>query len=497
MIMTVYIFSWWELALRIRDGSITTDLCARSTLSGTGSPTTSAGRRTTFCSGGFRRSSLGALVFDLHWPSPLDALAFIVDPHPRRRRQLRVPLHLQLGRVLAARLSRRRDPLDDDRHLLLRDGDPAPLLPDLLRDHLLCAAVRVGDPDTDRHLARQATALDARRRARAAARLGTRAARPRARSCSRARRESSWCRVVEPSSSGAGSSGAQIRSQLQYRASFALDVCRLVRDLVHRLPRHPDDLSQRLPARDVERARGRVPLRALVDHVRVHRPADRTPRSVPTEDPRRHLRHRARAAARHAVPDRRFRLRGPPLAQGAPGRDRARLRPLDLDSTGRPARRRAPRLAPERGRHLLVDLGRRRVHRVLDDRRRRVHERVHLRRHVDGAVPVRYLLDLAAAPARLRRPARVRLLLPGALRARQARPARPAALPRFCSPVVAASRRSSPGSSGGSRSVTTGAPADDRGRGPAQGVRRASRAPAARASRRRGRQRHLVPRRAR
>ena len=135
---------------------------------------------------------------------------------------------------------------------------------------------------------------------------------------------------------------------------------------------------------------------------------------------------------------------------------------------------------------------------LLDGRRQRVHERVHLRRQYHDAVPDRHLRPVAAALPRLPRPDCVRLLLPGALHPRQARPARAAALVQFISPLVAARRgRASPGSPGASPCATTGAPADDRGRGAAQGVRAARRPLPAQPAHGRGRARHLLPRRAR
>ena len=79
MIMTVYIFSWWELAWRIRDGSIATDLLRpldpqRYWLA------FDLGRAPYhFLFRGLPPFVLGALVFELHWPSPLDALAFLVS----------------------------------------------------------------------------------------------------------------------------------------------------------------------------------------------------------------------------------------------------------------------------------------------------------------------------------------------------------------------------------------------------------------------------------
>jgi ABC-2 type transport system permease protein len=79
MIMTVYIFSWWELAWRIRDGSIATDLLRpvdpqRYWLA------YDLGRAPYhFLFRGLPPFVLGALLFRLHWPSPLDGAAFVVS----------------------------------------------------------------------------------------------------------------------------------------------------------------------------------------------------------------------------------------------------------------------------------------------------------------------------------------------------------------------------------------------------------------------------------
>jgi ABC-2 type transport system permease protein len=79
MIMTVYIFSWWEVAWRIRDGSIATDLLRpldpqRYWLA------YDLGRAPYhFLFRGLPPFVLGALVFRLHYPSPLDALAFLAS----------------------------------------------------------------------------------------------------------------------------------------------------------------------------------------------------------------------------------------------------------------------------------------------------------------------------------------------------------------------------------------------------------------------------------
>ena len=79
LIMTVYIFGWQELALRIRDGSIATDLAR---------PLDPQRYWLAYDLGrapyhlifrGVLPFVIGALVFELHYPSPLDALAFIVS----------------------------------------------------------------------------------------------------------------------------------------------------------------------------------------------------------------------------------------------------------------------------------------------------------------------------------------------------------------------------------------------------------------------------------
>ena len=56
LIMTVYVFGWDELALRIRDGSIATDLSRPLNPQRTGSRSTSGARRSTSSSGASRRS---------------------------------------------------------------------------------------------------------------------------------------------------------------------------------------------------------------------------------------------------------------------------------------------------------------------------------------------------------------------------------------------------------------------------------------------------------
>jgi ABC-2 type transport system permease protein len=79
LIMTVYVFGWYELALRIRDGSIATDL-ARPL-----SPLRywlafDLGRAPYhFLFRGVPPFIVGALVFDVRYPSPGDAVAFLVS----------------------------------------------------------------------------------------------------------------------------------------------------------------------------------------------------------------------------------------------------------------------------------------------------------------------------------------------------------------------------------------------------------------------------------
>jgi ABC-2 type transport system permease protein len=79
MIMTVYIFGWNELALRIREGSIATDL-ARPLDPQRYWLAFDLGRAPYhFIFRGIPPFVVGAFVFRLHYPSPLDALAFIAS----------------------------------------------------------------------------------------------------------------------------------------------------------------------------------------------------------------------------------------------------------------------------------------------------------------------------------------------------------------------------------------------------------------------------------
>ena len=129
LLMTVYVFAWQELALRIRDGSIATDL-ARPLDPQRYWLAFDLGRAPYhFIFRGIPPFIVGALVFDLRYPSPGLALAFLVERRARGRGQPRVPLPLQLGRVLAAGLSRRRHRVDRRVALLLGDDPAARLLP--------------------------------------------------------------------------------------------------------------------------------------------------------------------------------------------------------------------------------------------------------------------------------------------------------------------------------------------------------------------------------
>jgi ABC-2 type transport system permease protein len=79
LIMTVYIFQWQELGLRIRDGSIATDL-ARPLDPQRYWLAFDLGRAPYhFIFRGVAPFVLGALVYRLNYPSPLDALAFLAS----------------------------------------------------------------------------------------------------------------------------------------------------------------------------------------------------------------------------------------------------------------------------------------------------------------------------------------------------------------------------------------------------------------------------------
>jgi len=79
LLMTVYIFGWNELALRIRDGSIATDL-ARPLDPQRYWLAFDLGRAPYhFIFRGFLPFLVGALVFRLHYPTPRDTAAFLVS----------------------------------------------------------------------------------------------------------------------------------------------------------------------------------------------------------------------------------------------------------------------------------------------------------------------------------------------------------------------------------------------------------------------------------
>ena len=107
LLMTVYVFGWDELALRIRDGSIATDLSRplnpqRYWLA------FDLGRAPFhFIFRGIPPFLIGAFVFDLHYPTPALAAAFVAQRVPRGRRQPRLSLPLQRRRLLDRRPPRR------------------------------------------------------------------------------------------------------------------------------------------------------------------------------------------------------------------------------------------------------------------------------------------------------------------------------------------------------------------------------------------------------
>lgn len=79
LLMTVYSFTWQEVALRIRDGSISTDL-ARPLDPQRYWLAFDLGRAPYhFVFRGLLPFVVGALVFKLHYPSPLDAALFVVS----------------------------------------------------------------------------------------------------------------------------------------------------------------------------------------------------------------------------------------------------------------------------------------------------------------------------------------------------------------------------------------------------------------------------------
>src|SRR3954468_19535570 len=79
MIMTVYIFSWWEFAWRIRDGSVATDLLRPLDIQRYWLAYDLGRAPYHFLLRGLPPFVLGAFVFELHYPSPLDAVAFLLS----------------------------------------------------------------------------------------------------------------------------------------------------------------------------------------------------------------------------------------------------------------------------------------------------------------------------------------------------------------------------------------------------------------------------------
>ena len=277
-----------------------------------------------------------------------------------------------------------------------------------------------------------------------------------------------WSRVAETRrSSGGASSARRSARSCSTASSFVLDAAGAF------LISFIDFLAVLVIFHNVAalggwtRARGRVPLRAVGDLVR-DRPtcSSATSTMFPQKIRDGNFDILLAPPARHAVPGDRVRLPAAPARQGAPGRGRARLR----------ARRRSTS-------HWT--LGRVAMLVVIDpvggrDLRRRsgslgtclafwttdggeFTNAFTYGGNVPRAVPARHLRPVAAPLPRVHRPARVRHLLPGALPARQARSAR-ACRPRsqFARPLVAlASAFDRRRSRGASPSATTGARADD------------------------------------
>src|SRR3954453_2483319 len=79
LIMTVYIFGWQELALRIRDGSIATDLARPLDPQRYWLPFDLGRAPHHLLFRGFLPFLVGALVFRLHYPTATDAAAFLLS----------------------------------------------------------------------------------------------------------------------------------------------------------------------------------------------------------------------------------------------------------------------------------------------------------------------------------------------------------------------------------------------------------------------------------
>ena len=172
LIMTVYAFGWRSSRSASATARSRPTSHGRSTRSATGSPSTSAARRTTCSSAASLRSWSARSSSTCTTRSPLDLVAFFVSRRARGGRQPRLPLPLQLGRVLARRLPRVVMLSLIRLALLLGVIMPLDFFPDWLRHDRSRAAVRRDRADAGRHLARQAPRPGARRRPRAAGRCG-------------------------------------------------------------------------------------------------------------------------------------------------------------------------------------------------------------------------------------------------------------------------------------------------------------------------------------
>ena len=261
--MTVYVFGWQELALRIRDGSIATDLSR---------PLDPQRYWLAYDLGrapyhlifrGIPPFVVGALVFHLHYPSPLAALAFLVSVALAVVVSFGFRFLYNSAAFWLLDYPRRRDARARGRRSSSPGCSlPLALLPDWLRDDRARAAVRVDHPDAGRRLARQAPRARARRRRSRCRRSGRSRCSALGRLVLAARRRASWwCRVAD--------AGRRLPAARRRADPLAAAVPRLVRarrrrrvpDLVPRLPGGARDLPQLAAARRLERARGRVPLR--------------------------------------------------------------------------------------------------------------------------------------------------------------------------------------------------------------------------------------------
>ena len=79
LLMTVYAFGWQELALRVRDGSITTDLARPLNLQRYWLAFDLGRAPYHFLSRGIVPFAIGAAVFRLHYPSAVDVVVFLVS----------------------------------------------------------------------------------------------------------------------------------------------------------------------------------------------------------------------------------------------------------------------------------------------------------------------------------------------------------------------------------------------------------------------------------